>query len=264
MSLKLNNLYEEIIALKDLNPSDQVNSLFQELVSCVLDTSIKNTLTENQMKKLREKASKAEYLLEKYWAKRILNSPNPKEILMSFPYFHNYFRLTTLEWNALKGCELHDHHKKAVFIGGGPLPLTAIILAKSYGIEVVSLEKSKEAADTSKRLIARLNLGDKIKIVNCSGEEFTKYKEFPVILLASLAGDSPKEKEKIIRQIRDNSTKDTHILIRSSYGKRKILYSPLKNSMCLDLEKIAEIRPLNDLINSTVIFKSNKEVISKC
>lgn len=250
--------YIKICSLKNLNPCKKNNYLFSKLVYLVFDPAIKNTLKPNQLKRLRKVCSKAEYFLELFWAKKLINSKNVWKELKLFPYFHNYRKLTELEWFTLKGCEAHQTHKKVTFIGGGPLPLTAILLSKLYEVNVVVLEKNLEACQISRLLINKLGLSEKIKIIFCNGEDYKNYGDSDVIILAALAGESKESKKLIIRQIEIFSKNKSHILARSSYGKRKMLYLPIDNSSLGKMEKILEIRPLNDIVNSTIILRNKK------
>jgi len=257
MKDELLEIYEKISSLEDLNPSEYNNHLFSHLVSLVVNPGIKSNLNKSQIKSLRKICSEAEFYLERFWAEKIISSEDCWKELRNFPYYENYLQLTNLEWFALKGCKIHKNHKKVTFIGGGPLPLTAVILAKMHKCNVVVLEKNSEACKISKEVVKLLGLSEKIKIVLCAGEKYKEYNKSEIIILASLAGNSSKSKIKILKQIESFSA-DAHVLVRSSYGKREILYSPFNCRSFGNMERLMEIRPFNNIINSLIILRNKK------
>ncbi len=212
----------------------------------------KTGLTSGEMLKLQKVCSAAEYELEKFWTAKILASKNPKAALRKFPYHGNYVKLTQLEWLSLLGCTSHRDHK-VVFVGGGPLPLTAILLAQVYGKHVTIVEKEKEAAVLSAKLCRALGLQKQVSIVNVAAEDFTGYKKFNTFFVAALAGLERRTKSAIIAKIQKLAPAHSHILARSSWGSREILYRPF--DLALHRTKaIVEVRPHNDVVNSFYIM----------
>jgi nicotianamine synthase len=255
MVYEIKELYNEISKLKELKPSKRVNHLFGELVKFVTSKQ-KGTLTKKELINLRKICSKAEFELESYWTKEIIKSDESKEKLKEFPYYNNYEDLTCLEWNSLKACKIHHHHKNTLFIGGGPLPLTAIILAVEYNANVTILDIDKNAVELSNSLIEKLGLRNKVEVISSSAQEFLDYDKFEVIFIASLVGNSIKEKKNIFSWIREKSKQGTHILARSVYGKRKLLYQPLDSRVYNGFKPVIEVRPLNEIINSVIVLRT--------
>jgi nicotianamine synthase len=250
----MKDLYKKIISLKNLTPTHKVNSLFEKLVEYVLSGKDLK-LSTRQRNRLQSVCAQAEYELEKYWAERIIKSKNPQKEIKKFPYYQNYQKLTKMEWSALLSCAQHRDHK-IIFVGGGPLPLTSIILAKNYGQRIRALDKDETACQLSQIVIKKLNLSGKIKITKDDGAKFNLYKNFNVIIVSALAGLNLKEKEKIFQKIKENAKPGSHILARSSFGTRTILYKPLSQRIYQMFKPILEIRPQNEVINSIVIFQT--------
>ncbi len=248
---KLKLLYNQIIKLDDLKPSEKTNQLFSKLVSFAVSQK-KNSLSRAELTKLQKICCDAEYQLEKHWAEKLLGSANAAKALKKFPYNENYKKLTQLEWLSLLGCTKHIEHK-ILFIGGGPLPMTAIFLAVDHNQKVTILEKEEEAYEISKKLVGSLGLGSKIKIINEDASEFKKYGKYNCFFVAALAGLEKSVKQTIIKEIQTQAPKNSHILARSSWGSRELLYKPLqlKNRR---LKTIVEVRPHNDVVNSFYIF----------
>lgn len=251
----MNDLYSQITSLKNLAPSRKINKLFEELVKTALSEST-NTLSSKKMARLQLTCAKAEYELEKYWALKIINSKNPRIEILKFPYYANYEKLTQMEWFSLLSCTKHKSHK-AAFVGSGPLPLTAIILASKYKVKTTILDIDEDAVGISMKLIKKLNLEKKIIVKNADGAKFEKYSKFNLIFVAALAGVNAKTKENILKKIRNDTKKGTHILARSSWGMREILYKPLDQKIFKILKPVIEVRPHNDVVNSVVIFENS-------
>lgn len=253
----IKDLYQELQALDDYRPSKKINQLFTQLVQFVLNPESKNDLTKEEVAKLQKICQLAEYELEKHWAQKIIKGVDDSILTRSFPYFDNYTKLTQLEWFSLLSCTIHQRHD-ICFVGGGPLPLTAIILAEKYVKSVTVLDRDSEACQISRRLIKKLKLDKKIEITEADACEYDDFKKFNVIMIAALAGIEKTEKEKILLKIKQDASKETHILARSSWGMRELLYKPLDNKVSRLFYPIMEVLPQNDVINSVVILKNTQ------
>ncbi len=250
---RIEQIYTSILAFKSLKPNNEVNTAFENLVRYSLSQH-KIELDVRKISRLQKICSKAEYELELHWSKLIAKSDNSWEKLRQFPYHKNYQGLTKMEWLSLLGCTNHKSHS-VLFIGGGPLPLTAIELAKNYNIPVTVLERVKEAAVLSNKLITKLQLGDRVKILQRDAARFQDYSKYNVIFLAALAGVKADEKTRILSLFKTHAKSGTHILARSSWGNRKLLYKPLNVREIMMLKPILEVRPHNDVVNSVIIFQ---------
>jgi len=252
---KVETLYREISGLTDLSPSTTVNRLFSELVSLAISDLERHKLAISKLNHLQQICSASEYELEKYWANRIVNSKNPKLELVKFPYFQNYLDLTKLEYFSIKGCTEHEVHHY-LFVGGGPLPMTAIVLAKIYGVRVTIIDYDKQACKISEELISKLELGDLIYIVNQDGAVFNDYGKYDVVFVAALAGIDKNIKANILKQIKLTSRPDTHILARSSWGNRQLLYKSLGKEVYKMFTPVIEVHPQNHIVNSVIVMKT--------
>jgi len=250
-------LYKKIISLKSLKPSKSTNQTFASLVSFVLDHQNTVSLNKKQINKLQTICSKAEYELERYWVKRILRSKDSAEELEKFPYIDNYRKLTQMEWYSLLSYTTHKSHN-VLFAGGGPLPLTAIILAQKYIGKVTVIDTDKHACELATKLINKIGLDKKINVINADAEGFANYADFNVVMVAALAGVEDDTKKKILEKIKSDSKTNTHILARSSWGLREILYRPIDKDLYKLFNPIVEVRPQNDVVNSVVIFSNTK------
>ena len=101
--MQSNKIIQDILNLKDLKPSNEVNSKFNSLVSLVINNpNLDQELTKEEIIKLQAICSQAESELEIYWSNRIINSEDPKKEITLFPYLKNYQELTKREIKLLE------------------------------------------------------------------------------------------------------------------------------------------------------------------
>lgn len=255
--MKNNNIkyiYDRLCEEKDLEPGLRVNRLFTNLVNLVMADKISpGTLSAEEKKHLQNMCSCAEFNLELHWANKIINSDDSWQTLQSFVYYQNYVDLTKLEYRSLNSRlkQTSDHY---LFCGGGPLPLTAILLAKHYGKKITIIDNQPIAVSKSRKLIKKLGLNNQIKIELKDACLFDKFNKYKVIFVAALAGVDSKNKEKIFNNIREQCSADCHILGRSSWGSRELLYQPIDEQILKCFRKILEVRPKQKIINSIIIL----------
>lgn len=250
--MKLIELYKKISALEVYTPSEEVNGLFSKLVAEAIDPWGEEMLSKKQCGCLQKICAYAEYELEMYWAQQIIAGT---EQITDFPYCKNYKDLTRLEWNAVASCAEHDHHK-VLFIGSGPLPMTAIMLALNHGVSSTLVDNDQKAVDISQAIIKTLGLDHMIEIVCADGKSFKNYKDFNVIFVAALAGQNASQKIDIFTHIKEAASAHCHVLARSSWGRRQLLYPPLPKKVWALFKPLLEISPYNEIVNSVVIFKN--------
>ncbi|MBM3206056.1 MAG: hypothetical protein FJZ43_00330 [Candidatus Staskawiczbacteria bacterium] len=254
MNHNVKKLYQELIGMKDYSDYQKTNRLLESLFAFVLDKKGKNVLTNNEIVNLHKVISQSVYEFEKYWANTIIKSKNPRKAFESFSDMDRYRKLTKMEWMSLLICSSHKKHN-ILFIGGGPLPITAILIAQNHGQKVTVIDADAFACDISRRLVKKLGLSKKIIIIQSDALGFQNYRQFNVIFLASLVGIEKNMKENILLHMRKHLQSKTHILVRSTFGKRKILYPPLPRRAYDIFNPILEARILNGTINSVIIFE---------
>ena len=250
----MRKIFDRIENLADYAPSEEVNYLFSELVSKVTDETAGEMLSPEKCRRLQKMCALAEHELEKYWALKIADA---KVNIVDFPYYKNYSDLTKLEWGALSSCTKHSRHR-ILFVGGGPLPMSVIILARVFGICSTVIDNDPDAVSSARAVVKTLNLERKIKVVCAEARAFENYSAFNVIFVAALVGAEKGDKEKIFRRIQSRAGRDTHIIARSSAGKRVMLYQPLPKKIYSLFRPVLEISPYNEIINSIVIFRNDR------
>jgi len=253
--MSLQDHYNRIESLKKLKPSSEVNRAFSELVEDIIRENVCiEEFSAEQLQVLRQRCGQAEFQLEKKWSEKIINSEKPFETLKEFPYFQNYIKLSAFEYSTLVEC-CNDLEKTAVFVGGGPLPLTAIIFAERYGFDITVIDRDKEAVKTSQKLFEALDIDAEVK--QSDAETFQNYNRFSTIHVASMVGETRDEELNVFKNIRAQIDQHTHIIGRTVHGNRKILYRPVSENVKNLFTVKAERRPSDEIINSTCIMTKN-------
>lgn len=248
----METLYQTIAKLPHFKPTPKVNRLFRQLVEHALSKEKFPTLGAKKYLLLRKACALGEYELEKHYSKRVASSRFPRSELKRFPYYGNYEDLASLEHSSLLclGMPL----RKILFVGGGPLPLTAIILAVKYGIACDVLEKNEEAAFLSARLIESLSLSSKVSIIAEDASGFAGYNKYSAIFIAALVDPASRKKKAILARVYKGMHTGAFLVIRSAYGNRKLLYAEVKQS-ALPATPLLEVRPGNRIINSFLVLR---------
>lgn len=251
-------LYTELAARTHLPPNERTNQIISELTAFALsDECCPHNLAPHELGHLQRLCSKCEYEFECAWAEALILAENPWKMMATFPDIQHYRDLTTLGWNTLRLCCGHDHGT-VLFCGSGPLPLTAILLATQHGAQVTCLELSPDAVQLSRKVIAALKLEGSITIEEGDAMQYDKFNQFEIIAVAALVGAEQEEavKAAIFKRIKTLARPKTHILARSTWGNRSLLYRPLPQSVYQDLRLLAEVHPQGDVVNSIVVFNT--------
>lgn len=245
-------IFDRILKLDSLKPSKETNDAFFDLVRFV-ESNTKTSLQDKQIRKLRMLSSIAETEMEIHWAEKIANSKNPKEELFNFWYYENYSALVDLEYANISF--IRKKNENAIFIGGGPFPLTAILLSQKYGLNCTILEKDYSSCVLATQLVQALKLDAKIRIQNIDAHAYDDYGKFDLVYIAALVGNSPIAKNKTITAVYDKTGRNAVLLCRSSHGTRKLLYPSIDNATIKKIKPVLEIRPYNSIINSFFILQ---------
>ena len=136
-----------------------------------------------------------------------------------------------------------------LFIGSGPLPITAILLNMFTKCSVDCYDKNKISVKLSERVIEKLNLSNKIKIYNKKGENLSENK-YSVIVIALLA----KPKDKILHKVWNESIKGTRIICRTSDGVREVFYERTNPGLLSEYLPLKKIFAKNDQTISSVLL----------
>ena len=170
--------------------------------------------------------SRAEYEMEMYFS-TLLGAEDRLTLndLSRFWYRDNYHALIAQE---VKGLQTHtdfpvllNDPRPAVFVGAGPLPLSAVDLYLRLGKKCVCVELDPAAAKAGQNLIDKLGLSHVITYVQADGQDID-YGAYSLVMVASLVS----RKEEVFRRIRDTAG-DAIVAVRSAEGLKTMLYEPV-------------------------------------
>lgn len=260
---KILDLYEKISSLESLKPSEDVNTLFTQLVvTCIPPNPIDvNNLCERVQEsrsKLIKLCGEAEGYLESHYSSILGSYNNPLDHLNIFPYFNNYIKLSQLEYTILSQHITHVPNQIA-FVGSGPLPLTSICLASfhltattfhNYDIDqsANSLASAliKSDAELSERMFFHTS-----DIMNVKDE----LKAYDVVFLAALVGMNKEDKVQVIDHLAKNMAPGAILMLRSAHGARAFLYPVIDPCDLSGFEMLSVFHPTDEVINSVVIAR---------
>jgi len=100
---------------------------------------------------------------------------------------------------------------KILFVGCGQYPITAIVLARSYDVKIIAIDKNSKAIKLAKRIIHEKNLEDKITIEEGNGLNYPVDK-FDVVILGGLLFP----KKLILNHVSESVKPGTKIILRIS------------------------------------------------
>jgi hypothetical protein len=119
---------------------------------------------------------------------------------------------------ALAGITASDQVR---FIGSGPFPITGIEYARRTGCSVECVDFVPEAVETSRAVLARLGLTDRLTCVEARGEDLPA-PDRTVVLVGVLA----RPKQEIFRTLEATCPEGCRILARTTFGLRGLIYHP--------------------------------------
>lgn len=246
-------LFKEIQSLPSLHPTPLTNNAFSKLVSfCCTHDASDISLSPKDIQTLRYVSSQAEEHMEYYWAKRILAASDPSSELTEFWYRDNYTELVDLEWSHLTSIKHDIRH--VLFVGGGPLPLSAIELALHHNVTCTVLEKNKDYAELATTLITRLGLGASITVVHEDAKDFTRYHEYDVVYIAALVGTTRTKTHHILSTY-SSLQKGALLIARHARGARTLIYPPLSPRLTQHIKPIIEVHPETSILNSFSVLR---------
>jgi nicotianamine synthase len=266
---RIHNLYERLSAQDDLAPSPAIDALYGDLVhACVhsVDVDCAAVLADPRIREARKGlvrlCADGEFLLERHWARAALLSDDAWEMLSSFPYLDNYQQLTRLEAHALAGAGYRAGPASRVcFVGGGPLPLSAVLLHQRLAVGVSVVDRDVDAVEMSGRLLERLVPDGRVSVVAAEATSVPGISRAvdgcDVVVLAALVGMTRSEKRQALDAVGAVAEPGTYLVVRSAEDLRSLLYP------AVDIRDVREagflpemlVHPLGEIVNSVLVAR---------
>jgi nicotianamine synthase len=254
-------IHEALSRAPDLEPGPTVNALFGDLLTACQYRGgedpaavLSDPRIAAQLPRLRELCAAGEYLLERAWARRIIDAPDPDSQLAAFPYLGNYEQLTRLELNTLAGVGVDlGQVRRICFLGGGPLPLSALLMSRELSVPVDVVDISAEAAVLAADVTRRLSLPALVHVHHADAAQFDAVADSDVVVLAALVGSEPAGKRRVLDALRERMRSGSTLLVRSAHGLRTVLYPPLDLADLQEWIPLGVVHPFNAVVNSVVV-----------
>lgn len=244
-----------------LSPSGPVDAAFSELVglcAAVPDAVTGAVLADPRVAavrhRLRQLCAEGEYLLEAHWAGRIAAAGRPPAELDRFPYLANYRDLTALELHTVAG--LRPGRLRVCVLGSGPLPLTALLVARALGSAVDAVDLDARATRLAADVLRRLPDGHLVRTHRADARTFAGVARADVVLLAALVGLDTDAKRAVVAAVADRMRPGAVLAVRSAHRLRALLYPPVAPedlAAAGTLRPLVEVHPLTDVVNSVVV-----------
>ncbi|WP_158542861.1 nicotianamine synthase family protein [Phytoactinopolyspora halophila] len=254
---RLSAIYHGLEARADLRPGAHVDALFHQLVHLVLSTpdelavrAFDDVRVSSLAPRLRELCATGETELELAWARRIGGSDDPSLTLSQFPYLSNYRLLARMEAGAVARAVDHPVRSLA-FVGSGPLPMSAFLLARELGAAVDGIDRDPVAVTTARRLARALGLSH-LRIVH-EGAGRVDLSGYDVVVLAALVGATGEEKAGVLAHLARSMAPGATLLIRSARGMRMLLYPEVERTLLDEFDVRTVIHPDGEVINSVIV-----------
>lgn len=258
-----------LAASPTLDPGPQTDRLFTELVrTCTSSpgTDAAAALSDQRLLDLRPDllriCAEGESRLETRWAQRICASADPETELAAFPYLENYHRLVRLELGALAGAGWSGGSEgRIAFLGGGPLPLSALLTHRALGCRVDVIDNSPPALRRAERLLARVQSGGSVRTIEADASRPSDMAATlagcDLVIVAALVGLDRVAKRQVLRAVSAAVGAGTHVVIRSAAGLRTMLYPDVTVDDVIDggLTPISLVHPMDEVVNSVWVTR---------
>lgn len=239
--------------LHDHAPHAALNDLLGQLVDMIrpvyephIAHEILSGFSADFFEMLRHDLALCEYALEKSWAKKIIAGHT---LYRDYPYIDSYDALVSAEIECMQHI-LSDMACHSVFIGSGPMPITAFeIKNRIPDIKLTCIERETEAFILGKNV----GLASGIQAQHVLNDAArVDYADADIIFIASMVDN----KRCVLEKIRETARVGTVVAVRSVEGLRAFLYAPLETH---DIpQSYAFIKKTNykpDHINTTYFYR---------
>lgn len=256
----------------DLSPNNpKVTSCLTDFVGAVQhlhgrgDASrLEQADVRNIRQPLLQQLARAEYEMELHWAKDYVGRGEIKTgDLNDFWYRQCYIDLVEEEVTAMKSVGITPSSaSRIVFIGSGPLPMTAIDMHLQTGAKIVCIDNAPEAVSLSRKMIENLGLSDDITVSQAEGDKFD-YVGSDIVFVAALA----RNKDNIVANIRTTAPA-AYVAVRSvEKGAKAMLYEEIAPDAFLKqgLTHVGNSQDTHETtFNTTMLFAPRERSAPSC
>jgi hypothetical protein len=213
-----------------------------------------NVEVASLQKGLLAKLSEAEYQMELFDSRQLCNQPEfGLASLFQYKNWGNYESLVGEELKQLRKISRPEEiTSPIVFVGSGPLPLSALLLHLRWNVSVICLDIDPDACEAARFMMERINISDNVQVVQGDGAEFD-YADRQHVFIASLV----TQKDKVLEQIR-RSNPGALVAIRTAEGIRQLMYEAINEEAiaAAGWQLLGRTSPIeNRVINSARFYR---------
>lgn len=94
---------------------------------------------------------------------------------------------------------------KILDIGSGSIPASCILLAKETNAKIIGIDKNLESVKSSNKILSRLNLEDRVKIINANAMNFP-IKDYDIIIIVNNINPYHELLERVSKDMKNDAT----------------------------------------------------------
>ncbi|MBV6634048.1 MAG: hypothetical protein KI792_13560 [Alphaproteobacteria bacterium] len=167
----------------------------------------------------------SERRIERAWAEQLLAERKlTMQTLRNYWYYANYNGLCDNELDLLHrgepGLSLTYERDRIAMVGGGSLPLTAIMLHDMAGVPVTVVDYNPRCCQIARKMVRELGVDKHIDIVQADGRAFDYKGHSIVIIAANMTG----LRETVAQAL--TTSHPQRVMLRSVDGLRALMYKP--------------------------------------
>jgi hypothetical protein len=197
------------LATKEISPSTR-HSLFE------------SATVRSLQQRAFERAAQAGEIEEYEIARALLGCPDLSFAMIYERYFGSTYKLFVEDDLAAIQTMSGEFPRRIAYVGGGALPLPAMILAQNYGVEVTCIERTKSNAQCASELARRVGLSAQVTILNQAGD-LADYSGYDTVISANWISN----RRELVRTV-SRFKNVRNLLLRSA---RADTISPLINDL---------------------------------
>ncbi len=165
-----------------------------------------------------------EYAEERYWSQRIAQQRDALGELCRYPEYHLYESIVEYEYGLLNRLGSRDV-QNILFIGAGPLPMTAILLAQKFGVTSTCIDRATEACQLAQRLSDALDLTRYLQYRCVDILNFIELDRYDAVFLAALVSPNHYNKSQVVRHLGKYMQAGQVLVLRTTHGWKRLIYS---------------------------------------
>ena len=233
---------------------------FQELEKLAIQTSDECSITvlnaapiKRIVPDIRRIRATYEYRLELGWALQAINSKNPRYELQSYTHYTRNKALADSDIEMIRSALDGRIAGSILFVGCGPFPISAIIMARYFNVRIDCIDSNREACQFAVKVAQKVGMIECLNISCCDVIQKRDLAKYDVIVIAALVGISMPLKSSIIRHVLAQMKSGSGLLARTATGLRRLFYAEIRERQLSRFVVCHNASTENDVLASSLI-----------